>query len=260
MVTNENVRSEFLRRYFDANHEVTVESGKAILLAIKIARDSTQASCDDMEVIGGVVFLLPCYKPGGGWQGSDQDPYDEAYERHQLGRISSEGLARLKRYEDWENKLLHQAVDYCKLPMWNAIFCAISPKYSNLGICSKLYRSAIAIMISYSHKHFAGNQLQIPAEVACKPRSLINNQQKNSNATAPLVLAVSHSDRSARFHQSNGFCSIKLIPYHDQVAQITPFFAHLLAHEPIRGGSLLQFNSAVRETMTSQLVSNETVR
>ena len=52
------------------------------------------------------------------------------------------------------------------------------------------------------------------------------------NPKAPLVIAVSHSDRAANFHQSNGFHPVFKLSYHDDVLNDTPFFTHVLVLDP----------------------------
>ena len=108
MVPEAGSRAQFMRKYFEANYDVTVARGRAILLSIKaprsaIAAESAQSKgscCDDDDephIIGGVMFLLPS-KTGWGWQADEQAPFDDAYDRHGLAEVSADGLARLKRY------------------------------------------------------------------------------------------------------------------------------------------------------------------
>jgi len=277
MVPNGEIRNQFLRKYFEANYEVTVAAGKAILLAIKAPYDVekneeliVKRPSEKMKIIGGVMFLLPSADGNGGWMAKDQAPYDKAYLRHELHKISSEGLTRLKRYENWENDLLEQPVRSCRLPMWNAIFCAISPEYTNLGICSMLYESAISIMANYwiaspelrlctadeksSLKQRLSHVIELPVNKSCDFSEFNFTAGIDKSASAPLVLAISHSERSAKFHKSNGFFSIKLIPYHDVIDDVTPFSVHILAHEPFLTGNLRQFDAAVHHTMTPSAI------
>ena len=202
------------------------------------------------------------------------------------------------RYEEWENRLLEPAVRHCELPMWNAIFCAISPEYTNMGICSMLYERAITIMADYWLNNTTTTTSGAATKescrmIRCKSFSVLNNNNNNrqsknksrclsetsstehlpckhqhhrnltaqkhavaaklnsdKSAVAPLVLAVSHSERAASFHKSNGFSAIKLIEFHDEVTNVTPFYVHILAHEPLRGGNLLRFDSSVQKSVS----------
>jgi len=302
MIPEERKRDAFLRKYFEANYDVTVGVGKAILLSIKAPATSSSSSgdrskdtsplttndtTDKLKIIGGVMFLLPADNNDWGWMVKEQEPFDDAYDRHGLEKISPEGLARLKRYENWENKLLEKPVKNCGLPMWNAIFCAISPEYTNMGICSMLYESAIAIMADYwltsyfkpptsatltlaniqgrrksfgniekNFRNFRTKGGRRLSETLERPVNRKVNLAKYNNVVsntdqdivAPLVLAVSHSDRSASFHKSNGFSSMQLIPFYDEVDDVTPFYVHILAHEPFRTGNLPRFDASVRKT------------
>ena len=89
-------------------------------------------------------------------------------------------------------------------PMWNAIFCALSPEYTSMKIGTSLYQSALQLISRCYH----------------------------DDERSPLVIAVSHSNRSAHFHKSNGFTQItgKLIPYEDDGE--VKFLVHLLKHQP----------------------------
>lgn len=104
MVPEDSTREQFLRAYLDANHEVTVGTGKGVLLGIKIpAGDSNTANedehCDiasNEKIVGGVLFVPPA-KSGSGWAIGSDEPYWQAYEKHGLARISPEGLERAMR-------------------------------------------------------------------------------------------------------------------------------------------------------------------
>ena len=94
MVPDQSKREEFLRAYLDANYDVTVGSGQGILLAIKVLVGSGEEAY--YKVVGGVVFVPPS-SDGCGWAIGSDEPYWEAYEKHQLSKISAEGLERVKR-------------------------------------------------------------------------------------------------------------------------------------------------------------------
>ena len=152
-----------------------------------------------------------------------------------------------------------------------------------MGICSMLYERAIAIMADYSppSPKRVTTATVAPSQATTAPRlrrqslgTIAFGQRKNrfvcrrASETLPewlpvsvpegkyaaltakvphLVVAVSHSDRAASFHKSNGFSSVRLIPFCDEAAGVTPFYVHILAHEPSPIGlALPRFNSSVR--------------
>ena len=96
MVPDENKREEFLRAYLDANYDVTVGSGEGILLAIKVLVGGENNNDYKYKVVGGVVFVPPA-SDGHGWAIGSDEPYWKAYEKHQLAKISQDGLERVKR-------------------------------------------------------------------------------------------------------------------------------------------------------------------
>ena len=111
------------------------------------------------------------------------------------------------RYENWENNLLHTSPTMKQMgPMWNAIFCALSPKHTSMNIGTNLYQSALDLI----------------SQLRC---------HDNLDPTTQ-VIAVTHSDRAAHFHKSNGFTQItpKLIPYEDDGE--VKFLVHVLKHRP----------------------------
>jgi len=191
---------KFLRAYFEANYDATVKSGNAVLMCVKTV------FCENFsfeeKIIGGVMILLPD-QDSWGWKAKDQEPYDRAYDRQEMHKINPEALKRLKKYENWENSLLESSVKQMG-PMWNAIFCALSPEYTSMKIGTSLYQSALDLISRCHH----------------------------DDERSPLVMAVSHSNRSAHFHKSNGFTQItgKLIPYEDDGE--VKFLVHLLKHQP----------------------------
>uniref|UniRef100_H2ZKJ9 N-acetyltransferase domain-containing protein n=1 Tax=Ciona savignyi TaxID=51511 RepID=H2ZKJ9_CIOSA len=157
MVPDDNKRDAFLRAYLDANYDVTVASGKGILLRIGMPngdrnnnKSSSGTGCarTSMKIIGGVVFVPPSDN-GHGWAITDDEPYWEAYEKYGLAKISPDGLERVKRYEAWENENICKKLSGSRIPMWNGLFCAISPEYSSKGLGSTVYKEAIRIMAQY---------------------------------------------------------------------------------------------------------------
>ncbi|XP_076814993.1 uncharacterized protein LOC143461102 [Clavelina lepadiformis] len=316
MVPEESKRDEFLRAYLDANYEVTVGSGQGILLAVKIPADDNFASIPNetaatpSKVIGGVVFLPPS-NDGCGWAIGSDEPYWQAYEKYGLAKVSKTGFERVLRYEAWENENVAQKASRTKIPLWNGLFCAISPKYSSKGLGTTVYKEAIRIMASYwDENHVAvkakstisiaesvrqekngskpSNQLQqessfldkivrnlffknlhifsllshrqLPQPVIVQTKdSKINLKPKLTSAqaktqstdtmhmtSAPLVVAISHSDRAAHFHQANGFLPVLRIPFYDEVENITPFYTHVLILDPFRTGKLDEISSGLQ--------------
>ena len=65
------------------------------------------------------------------------------------------------------------------------------------------------------------------------------------NSKAPLVVAISHSDRAASFHQSNGFQPVSRIPFHDEKEDVTPFYTHVLVLDPFCTGKLQELTSGL---------------
>ncbi|XP_076814982.1 uncharacterized protein LOC143461092 [Clavelina lepadiformis] len=316
MVPDDTKRDDFLRAYLDANYEVTVGSGHGILLAIKIAeevgnndnnnnhRKQTTTTCK--KVIGGVVFLPPS-SDGCGWAIGSDEPYWQAYEKYGLAKISKEGLERVKKYEAWENTHVAQSLSRTRIPLWNGLFCAISPDYSSKGVGSTVYKEAIRIMAKFwlrqqkakivnkkegrtmkkseedqketswskflvkflssksLHRYTLLNHRALPTGAMVQKLTEKQNETTvNSTAQespikrqtpstpelarvppAPLVVAVSHSDRSANFHELNGFHSVARIPFHDPANGIHQFYCHVLVLDPFKTGKTDQLNSAL---------------
>ena len=65
------------------------------------------------------------------------------------------------------------------------------------------------------------------------------------NPKAPLVVAISHSERSSRFHQSNGFQPVTRIPFYDNVDDVIPFYTHILVLDPFCTGKFCQVEAAL---------------
>jgi len=65
------------------------------------------------------------------------------------------------------------------------------------------------------------------------------------NPKCPLVVAISHSERAARFHESNGFEPVSRIPFHDDVDNTTPFYTHVLVLDPFRTGRLYELTATL---------------
>ncbi|XP_078485543.1 uncharacterized protein LOC108950278 [Ciona intestinalis] len=319
MIPDDNKRDAFLRAYLDANYDVTVATGQGILLAIRhISADvnnndiTTESECptncsnnDDTSnnnntnkkigttIIGGVVFVPPS-RDGHGWAITDDEPYWEAYEKHGLAKISAEGFERVKRYEAWENENICRKLSGSRIPMWNGLFCAISPEYSSKGLGSAVYKEAIRIMAQYwvnknqtimtdvpvNLVRRAGKQLRKVSETdhsrrcfnitdcffRCNKISSAPDTNHNSlhdvtsgdvNMTSsvsllppssyPLLVAVSHSDRAARFHEANGFHPIARTPYHDKVEGTSPFYTHVLVLDPFRTRKVKFLSSCLQE-------------
>jgi len=103
MIPDESKRGQFLRGYLDANYDVTVGNGQGVLFAMRIVTDNGTETDDTnvpndskYEVVGGVLFVPPA-KEGYGWEIGSDEPYWTAYEKYGLGRISADGLERVKR-------------------------------------------------------------------------------------------------------------------------------------------------------------------
>ena len=126
-------------------------------------------------------------------------------------------------------------------------------KTEEKGILGKLFRNT---SMSRLHRFALLHHRALPSAAFAQkttdksnktsPNSDINsNQQKNlslkdmmCNPKAPLVVAISHSDRAARFHQSNGFEPVSRLPFYDAVENSYPFYTHVLVLDPFRTGRL----------------------
>lgn len=94
IVTDDAVREKFLQSYLDANYDVTVKSGKGILL--KMVMQQTNTNENKEKIAGGILFVPPA-EDGYGWAIGSDEPYWRAYERYNLPQISPEGYERVKR-------------------------------------------------------------------------------------------------------------------------------------------------------------------
>ena len=117
-------------------------------------------------------------------------------------------------------------------PMWNAIFSAISPEYTNMNIGTNVYQTGFNLVAQLNHHDN-------------KPNNMSTNQQ---------VIAVTHSNRAAHFHKSNGFTQMtpKLIPYEDDGE--VKFLVHVLKHRPCYVNSSLGESDKIEQK--SSLKSN----
>jgi len=122
------------------------------------------------------------------------------------------------RYEYWENSLLENCIQTCKLFMWNAIFCGVSSKYTNRGICTSVYQRALEIM-TQNYNNFHGNRRRSfhadygrpLLRLKVRKMSFENESGAKPSETVALLVAISHSDKSSRFHSKNGFIPMKVI-------------------------------------------------
>ena len=100
IVPDQSKREEFLRAYLDANYEVTVGSGKAILLGMWVSDNEDQLfpnlNKDNCKLVGGLILLFPS-TTGRGWAIQNDEPYWQAYEKYKLADISEEGMRRVKK-------------------------------------------------------------------------------------------------------------------------------------------------------------------
>ena len=104
MVPDPSKREEFLRAYLDANYEVTVGRGQAILAGLRVAEKANDSSFqtqdhpqgDRYKLVGGVILLFPS-STGKGWAIQNDEVYWKAYEKYKLADISEEGMERVKR-------------------------------------------------------------------------------------------------------------------------------------------------------------------
>lgn len=67
-----------------------------------------------------------------------------------------------------------------------------------------------------------------------------NQEKQTAECVGQLVAAISHSERSANFHQGNGFYPVSRIPFYDVDGSV-PFYAHMLVMDPFGTGQIPQF-------------------
>ncbi|XP_078485563.1 uncharacterized protein LOC100182683 isoform X2 [Ciona intestinalis] len=265
MIPDDNKRDAFLRAYLDANYDVTVGSGEGILLVMRICENENNNNNSNSRIGGGVVFVPPS-RDGHGWAITDDEPYWEAYEKHGLAKISAEGFERVKRYEAWENKNICRKLSGSRIPMWNGLFCAMLPEHTSRGLGSSLYKEAIKIMAEYwlkksiqekketqdAENGFFSRKLPTAPAMSLKsaePERCTKSPQNKStlhksmkemmgNPTAPVVIAISHSEKAAHFHEANGFHPIIRLPYSDPIEGTSPFYTHVLVLDPFRTGKV----------------------
>uniref|UniRef100_H2ZKJ6 N-acetyltransferase domain-containing protein n=1 Tax=Ciona savignyi TaxID=51511 RepID=H2ZKJ6_CIOSA len=173
MVPDDNKRDAFLRAYLNANYEVTVANGNGILLVLKILEEEL----DNMAVEGGILFVFPS-DDGHGWAITDDEPYWEAYEKYGLAKISPDGLERVKRYEAWENENICKKLTVNRIPMWNGLFCAISPKHASKGLGSTLWKDGMKILKEYFIKRAVSRQLNKATNTSAKHKGFCTKLSK----------------------------------------------------------------------------------
>ena len=76
---------------------------------------------------------------------------------------------------------------------------------------------------------------------------------KVSKCESPLVVIISHCKRSAKFHQTNGFEAISEIPFHDDVENVTPFFAQTMILDPLNTGRAKELTAGLRQNEDFEL-------
>ena len=107
------------------------------------------------------------------------------------------------------------------------------------GLLSKLFHSSLNQLHRFALLHHrAVPAINFPEKLQEKPTQLKNISLKDMmfNPKAPLVVAISHSERASRFHQSNGFRPVSRLPYFDEVDDVTPFYTHVLILDPFCTG------------------------
>ena len=143
----------------------------------------------------------------------------------------------------------------------NGIISRVFPNssFTNLHRFALLHHRALP-STTFAHK----STIQQPnCRVPSLPVAELNSNTKTSlsikdmmfNPKAPLVIAVSHSDRASRFHQSNGFQPVLRLPFHDEKEDVTPFYIHVLILDPFCTGKLNEMKSALH--CTNNLWENE---
>ena len=84
-------------------------------------------------------------------------------------------------------------------------------------------------------------------------RPLMQKQKisKPKKTESPLVVIISHCKRAVNFHQINGFQAVSEIPYHDDVDDITPFYAYTMILDPLNTGRATELASGLSEDKKS---------
>jgi len=88
-------------------------------------------------------------------------------------------------------------------------------------------------------------------------QQLTNQKEVFSEPPTPLVAAISHSERSASFHESNGFHPVSRVPYHD-VDGAVPFYVHMLVLDPFRSGGVPEFREKYQQQESSKPIVQST--
>ena len=97
MVPHPKTRERFLRAYLDANYDVTIGNGQGIVIAVRIPNETkNDEKSPGFKTIGGSLIIPPSID-GSGWAIGSDEPYWEAYDKYELGKISKLGLERVKR-------------------------------------------------------------------------------------------------------------------------------------------------------------------
>ena len=126
---------KFLRAYFEANYDATVESGNAVLMCVKAV--FCENFCFEEKIIGGVMILLPD-QGSWGWKAKDQEPYDRAYDKQEMHKINPEALRRLRKFVKKFSKI--SCLVYYYFNYWY-----IALQCFNLNTCPQQKANSIAL-------------------------------------------------------------------------------------------------------------------
>ena len=121
---------------------------------------------------------------------------------------------------------------------------------------SKLFRSSLNQFHQFGLLHQkAVPAINFPEKTQEKPTQLKNVSIKDMmfNPKAPLVVAISHSERASRFHQSNGFQPVSRLPYYDEVDDVTPFYTHVLILDPFCTGRLQELKASLLSNNNNEI-------
>ena len=83
---------------------------------------------------------------------------------------------------------------------------------------------------------FQSTQISSPVDQDFRPFIQNKKISKPKKTESPLVVIISHCKRAVNFHQINGFQAVSEIPYHDDVEDITPFYAYTMILDPLNTG------------------------